>query len=242
MDEFEREWAIFSTNVERAARYFYQIKEIHNLLSAEIDAAKSEHKPDIGHFPIYNALSKNAQFWNDHEHKTIYSIIIILGCIFDSGDSHRIERLTTLANSCNVFHIENIKRRVNERLSSTPQIAESYLVNINVYDNDIYISNADIKKIRQYIQETRKAYHPLKSYRNKMIAHQDILPKEDRNRIRESVEYKLVEEIIERLIKIDNVFFNMYHNAISPDFSFHDQRIKRQAAEDVRNLIHQLQK
>ena len=235
---YKKEFEIFSNNINQAARLFYYHQEIDKQIYA--DGKKHENEPD-GYFhysKIYQAIEFNAQFWMDYKNFSIMSTIIILGRIFskDKGKdkSHHVERLIETAKKSDLFTKEKLKERTITGSQNASEWIDKFL------ERTYELSKLDFEEIEKFVSKIRKKWDQIKSLRNKVLAHQDIISDEKKSEIFKQSKYSTFEEIILDLLKVENILWQAFYNGEKPDFTYKNTRIHEAARKDVQSLLERL--
>lgn len=236
---YEQEFKIFSSNINQAARAFYYHQEFQRQVFD--DGIKHQNMPN-GYFQdskLFQAVQDNAQFWMDYKHCSIVFAVIVLGRIFDKDTkyqkSHHIERLIESANNnSGLFTNEKLRERKIKGSDNSHEWIDNYMKNTHELSQD------DFKNIYDYTKETREKWESVKDLRNKIYAHQDVIDDLKKNAIFEKGQYLVFEEIIQRLLTLENVFLEAYSNGSAPDFDFKNQQIKNAVLRDVKSLLEKI--
>lgn len=236
MDKFEREFNIFSSNINQAARSFYYHKEI----SRQVHEDGLRHKELLGgHFQdsrIFEAVNANAQFWNDHKKVTIMYTIVALGKVFDENKaSHGVKRLINLASKSDGFTKEKLRARKIAGSTNSNEWIDAYMLDV------VELETSDYRNFLRLAAQTRKLWKKnIKSLRNKIIAHQDVLSENKKMEILEKATYAVIENIIQKLLTVERIFFEAYHNGKKPDFDYVNSDIQSRVQSDVESLLARL--
>lgn len=235
---YEQEFKIFSSNINQAARAFYYHQEFQRQIYD--DGIKHQNMPN-GYFQdskLFQAVQDNAQFWMDYKDCTIVFTVIVLGRIFDKDKkyqkSHHIERLIESANNSGFFTNEKLRERKIKGSDNSHEWIDNYMKNTHELSQD------DFKNIYDYAKKTRENWESVKDLRNKIYAHQDVIDDLKKNAIFEKSQYLVFEEIIQRLLTLENVFLEAFSNGRAPDFDFKNQHIKNAALKDVKSLLEKI--
>ncbi len=98
---YENEFKIFSANIQRASRSFYYDREMQSQVYKDCQRQDNNYFQDS---KLYQAMQRNAQFWNDYKYSSILCTIIVLGRVFDKNNSsHSIKRLIKLSKETTSF-------------------------------------------------------------------------------------------------------------------------------------------
>lgn len=219
---YEKEFEIFSSNINQAARSFYYHQEIQRQIYD--DGIKHQNMPD-GYFQnskMFQAMQANSQFWMDYKHSSIVFAIIVLGRILDkNANAHKIERLIETAQKSGFFKNEKLRERKINGSNNSHEWIDNYMQNAHEF------SDNDFKKISDFASETRKKWKNVKDLRNKIYAHQEAMDDQKKSSIFEKSKYAVFEEIIERLLTLEHILWDSFHNGKVPDFNHKNQKIKK---------------
>ncbi len=102
------------------------------------------------------------------------------------------------------------------------------------------LNENDFSGIENYANETQELWDKISKTRNKIFAHQDILTDKKRLEILKNTEYSKIGVIIQRLLTLENIYFQAFHNGNKPDFTYKDSRVEKQAKEEIFSLLTQL--
>lgn len=235
---YEQEFKIFSSNINQAARAFYYHQELQRQIYN--DGIKHQNMPN-GYFQdskLFQAVQENSQFWMDYKHCNIVFTVIVLGRIFDkdtkSQKSHHIERLIKFAKNSELFKNEKLRERKIKGSDNSHEWIDNYMKNTHELSQD------NFKNISDYAKETREKWESVKDLRNKIYAHQDVIDDLKKSAIFEKSQYLVFEEIVQRLLTLENVFLEAFSNGRAPDFDFKNQQIKNAVLRDVKSLLEKI--
>jgi hypothetical protein len=107
-------------------------------------------------------------------------------------------------------------------------------------NNVTEISPKEYYRFLRYIGATRKLWDSVKDVRNKLYAHQDVLGAEKKSEILKKATYDIFEKIISRLLTIEKILWEAFHNGSTPDFEFANTKIFERAEADVSSLLSRL--
>lgn len=235
--DYEKEFNIFSSNINQAARAFYYHQEIQRQVYD--DGVKHQSLPD-GYFQdskMFQAMQANSQFWMDYKHSSIVFAIITLGRILDkNSNAHKIERLIKAARNSGLFNNDKLRERKIKGSDNADEWIDNYMNNAHE------LSSNNFAEILSFAEETRKKWETVKDLRNKIYAHQEALDDVKKAAIFKKSTYGAFEEIIERLLILEHIFLEAFHNGKLPDFDYKNQRIKNAVVEDVKSLLQRLSK
>lgn len=235
--DYEKEFNIFSSNINQAARAFYYHQEIQKQVYD--DGEKYQNLPD-GYFQdskMFQAMQANSQFWMDYKHSSIVFAIITLGRILDkNSNAHKIERLIKAAQNSDLFNNDKLRERKIKRSDNADEWINNYINNAHE------LSSKNFSEILSFAEETRKKWETVKDLRNKIYAHQEALDDIKKVAIFKKSTYGAFQEIIERLLTLEHIFWEAFHNGKPPDFGFKNQQIKNAVVKDVRSLLDRLSK
>lgn len=235
MDEYEQEFQIFATNIRSAARSFYYHRELMHQVYT--DGLKHQQLPN-GYFQdskMYQAMNSNSQFWETYNFSSIFHTILTLGRIFDKDPrSHSINRLSKLIKRSCIFSKEELRKRKISESDNANEWIDEYIDNVNEF------SQEDYQSIFQYIAETLEHWDCVKDVRNKLYAHQDVLGFDRKSEIREKATYDVIEKIIARLLTIEHILWEAFHNGRTPYFEYTNKEIFEKAKADVSSLLSRL--
>ena len=151
--EFRSELEIFDNEVEEAIQCFYAEQAIHNV------GRKNRS--------VYEALNRNAAFWNLTSRAFQANALIVLGRIFDKDSrTHSIQRLLNLA----VNHPEVFSRPALEK-RKRPQAGKW----TDEFMRTVYLpTKHDFGRLKQYADKQRAIYEEeYKHLRDKVFAHKE---------------------------------------------------------------------
>lgn len=233
---YEEEFRIFSNNVNQAARSFHY----HCEIKKQIHEDGIHHEKMGGYFQdskIFQAINENAQFWSDYIYSSISNTIIILGRIFDRNkNSHGIERLISQARVSALFTKEELRIRKVSGSDNANEWIDNYMANIRDFERSEYSS------FLRYIVKTKKLWSDIKKVRNKLYAHQAVINLATKTSILEKATYASIGEILSRLLVIEHIFFEAFHNGYPPNYDFENSDILKRAQEDIRTLLQKITK
>lgn len=232
---YEKEFEIFSANINQAARSFYYHQEIQRQVYE--DGIKHEEMPQ-GHFQdskLYQAMQANAKFWTDYKHSSIVFSVITLGKIFDKqSNSHKLKRLIETAENSGLFTKERLRERKIKGSSNALEWIDNYM------QTTYALSHDDFARIRGFGCETRTKWEKVKALRHKIYAHQEVMDDSKKAEIFEQSKYSAFEEIITRLLTIENIFQEAFDNGKVPDFEYKNLKVRESVARDVSSLLARL--
>jgi len=232
---YENEFEIFYSNINQAARSFYYHQEIQRQVHE--DGLKHEKMPNgcFQHSKMFQSIQTNSQFWTGYNNSSIVFFVITLGRIFDNNkNSHRIEELVDEAKKSGLFTKKMLRERKMKGSDNAHEWIDCYMMDAQE------LSCADFKEIIEYATETRSKWESVKGLRNKIFAHQDIIDEAEKSAIYEKSKYSIFEEIIERLLTLECIFFNAFNNGKAPDFNYKNSMIKNAVVKDVQSLLERL--
>lgn len=215
---YEKEFEIFSTNVNAAARFFYY----HSLI-----------RQSATDYPLYlEALNKNERFWKDYNYSSTLSFIIILGRVFDKPkNSHKIERLIAEAKKSGLFTNDELRKRKMKGSDNHAEWIDSYM-------QDAYeLNDKDWEVMETFVSETRKLWDDISDIRHKIFAHQQVLDDSKSLEITQKGKYDNIQTIIQRLLTFENVLWQAFHNGEKPDFEFINTRKENDAKKEIESLF-----
>lgn len=232
---YEKEFEVFFSNINQAARSFYYHQEIQRQVYD--DGIKHQNIPN-GYFQnskIFQAIEANSQFWMDYKHSSIVFAIITLGRILDkNANAHKIERLIETAEKSGLFKNEKLRERKISGSENAHEWIDNYMQGAH------QLSDADFKKISEFVFETRRKWEGVKDLRNKIYAHQEAMDDQKKSLILENSKYVVFEDIIDRLLTVGHIFWDAFHNGKAPDFDYKNQQIKKGVESDVKSLLQRL--
>lgn len=232
---YEKEFGIFSSNINQAARALYYHQEIQKQIYE--DGVKHQNLPE-GYFQdskMFQAMQANSQFWMDYKHSSIVFAIITLGRILDkNSNAHKIERLIKTARNSNLFNNDKLRERKIKGSDNANEWIEDYMKSTHE------LTDLDYNKITSFTEETRKRWEDVKDLRNKIYAHQEALDDNRKAEILEKSKYEVFEDIIDRLLTLEYIFWQAYHNGTAPDFDYKNQQIRKYIKDDVHSLLTRL--
>lgn len=232
--DYEKEFEIFSSNINQAARSFYYHIELNQQVYD--DGIKHQKMPD-GYFQdskFYQAVDANAQFWMDYKHGSILFVVIVLGRIFDPNpNSYSINRLVKSARESG-FTNEKLRERKIKGSDNSDEWIEDYMSDAHE------LLDSDFEEISNYAKEACTKWSNIKDLRNKIYAHQDVIDEERKIGIFQQGKYSVLEELIEQLLTLEHIFFQAFHNGKKPDFDYKNEQIKNDVVKDVASLLERL--
>lgn len=230
--EYEKEFKIFSSNVNHAARAFYYHREISKQVYEDGLRSQGVLNGRLDDSKLFQAVNANAQFWNDYEYTNIVYSIITLGRIFDSHEnSHGLIRLVNVAKRSNLFSRDKLRERKIIASPDSHEWIDSYMGNISE------ISRAEYWSVLRYVGKTRNIWREVKGVRNKLYAHQAVISEEKKREIIEGATYSKLEDLISRLLTIENIFLQAFCNGYKPNLSYKNTGVLIGVRKDVADLL-----
>ncbi|HNS44957.1 MAG TPA: hypothetical protein PKH37_07010 [Alphaproteobacteria bacterium] len=230
---YEKEFQIFSSNLNQAARAFYYHQEIQRQVYEDCMKYKSWQESNI-----YQAIQDNAQFWEDYKDLSILCFVITLRKIFDKDkngqESHHIDRLIKSVKNSDLFTNQKLRERKIKGSDNADDWIDEYMKNTH------QLSETDFSKIEDFVSATKEKWDSVKPLCNKILAHQDALTPQKRSQIFENSKYAIFEEIITRLLTVENILWQAYHNGQKPDFGYVNNKVRNAVAYDVVLLLGKL--
>lgn len=229
---YQKEFQIFSSNINQAARAFYYHKEINRQIHE--DGLKHDKPPEsyYQYSKVYSSVQENARFWNDHDSMSITYTIIILGRVFDKPKkSHKIERLLDQAKQSRLFTNEELRKRKTKDSPNSFEWIDKYM------EGSYELQDKDFLEIENFVKMTRKKWENIKDLRNKVFAHEEILEDEEKKRIYKNSNYQIFQEIISNLLTVEHIFWEAFNNGTKPDFNYQNTRIESYIKNDVTSLL-----
>ena len=122
-----------------------------------------------------NALNKNARFWNDYNYAALKTVIIFLGKIFDpDANAFSLSKLfNSVKSNLSHFSRDSLKRR-KVSIAVEFEGLDEYLADAHE------LGKEDTKLIKQQIREARIIWKKIEPLRNKIYAHDEMLPEEEK--------------------------------------------------------------
>lgn len=230
---YEEEFKIFSGSINSAARSFYYHREVQSQIYR--DYKKYKHYNDS---PLFKGVDANAQFWNDYNLQSISYCIITLGRIFDKNKkSHSVRSLVSVAKESRLFTIEKLRERKIADSDNASEWIDAYLIDKTNFNGDDYYG------FLRYIASAAILWkNNIKGVRNKFYAHQARLSPKTKKEILDKAQYDVVEEIISKLLTIEYIMFQAFHNGKKPDFNYKNETVRASASKDISNLLLRLSK
>lgn len=230
--EYEKEFEIFSRNVNQAARSFYYHQEIKKQI---YDDCQKQENGYFQYSELYQVINTNAQFWNDYEYSSLSYAIITLGRIFDKNKkSHGIRRLVKLAKQSNSFTTQKLRERKIKSSDNAKEWIDNYM-----YDKQD-ISSSEYFQLLRYIVETTQLWKQVKAVRNKFYAHQDVITDVSKQGILKKAKYNVFEDVIERLLTIEHVYWHAFFNGAPPNLKYKNDQVFNSSKQEVTKLLAQL--
>ncbi len=221
---YEEEFNIFSHNVQNAARWFYYNISINN------------HAKDVADYK--NLLRDNSQFWISHQESSIcYSIVTICKILEEDkkNQSHTIKRLISTAKNSGLFTKDSIRDRITKISKNNQEHIEDSMKTACALSDD------DFTNIENFANDIRDKSEPIKKIRHKFLAHQNVFADEDNKKeILNRAECSLIEDTINRLLTIENIFRQARNIGEPPDFKYKNSTIKEKVDQDVKSLLEKL--
>tara|TARA_R110002095_G_scaffold190414_9_gene168115 strand:- start:168 stop:836 length:669 start_codon:yes stop_codon:yes gene_type:complete len=219
---FEKEFLIFSGNISQAARAFYY----HVLVDEQV---KQERY-------LLKGVQNTPQFWQDYRLSNLLCAVIILGRIFDkNGRTHSLKSLIKNAEKSEDFSLESLRERKGEGLKEISVSVDEYLSDVHILDQE------DWAQINDFAQSIRVVWNShFKDIRNKIFAHEEKLNGEQKSEYFKKAQYAKLEEIIEKLLTLENVLFHSYHNGARPGFSWENNLQKSLVNAEVKKVLKKL--
>lgn len=233
--KYEKEFNIFSNNINQAARSFYYHQEIQRQVYD--DAMTHQNMPD-GHFQdskMFQAMEANSRFWGDYKNSSIVFSIITLGKILDKNTNcHKVERLIIAACMSGLFKNEKLRERKINGSDNAHEWIDSYMQNVHEFSDNDFIN------ISAFAKETRNKWDGVRALRNKIYAHQEDMDGQKKAAIFEKSKYIVFEEIIGRLLTLEHIFWEGFNNGEAANFDYKNQQIKKAVESDVKSLLERL--
>lgn len=229
--DYEQEYQIFLSNINLAARSFYY----HVELNRQIYRDGKRYKY-FQYSKIYQAVYANAQFWNDYKYSSVLTCIISLGRILDKPtNTHKVERLIEAAKKSGLFTNKKLRERKTKEIPNDPALVDSFMRTTHEF------SSQDFKTLEDFIAQTRKKWEEIKDLRNKIHAHQEVMNDDLRKKILQGATYRKIEEIIKRLLIVDRLLWEAFHNGRKPNFRRQqNKRVHNEVKRDVQSLLDKL--
>lgn len=220
---YKEHYKAFSQNVEYAARilqYYLRLSFVGDYNSDN-----------------YKALNYNARFWTDYNFMAVQTVIIFLGKIFDTQNkTHNLTKmLDALALNLDYFSRENLRARKIE-IGGLFDGLNDYIKNaheLNVTDVDL------IKSEAQKAEALWKKFKPL---RHQIYAHNQMLTDEQRKKLYTNLTYTELDQLVQILLNIVNVLYEIEFNGTKPDFNNDYARTVNRAKEESEKLLEALVK
>lgn len=224
---YEKEFKIFSTNVEIAAMSFYYLVKIDTELIKSFEDLPNEEPCST----LYEAMNSNADFWQHHQHIAKLGFIITLGRIFDTtNNSYNSQRVLNMATNSDILS----KPRIRERKIASSENAHTWIDQYIAEAHDF--SSKDVNELTKYCSTIKHLWDKdLKDLRNKVYAHQDISKP-----VFNKVERDVSEDIINRLLTIRHILWEAYTNGKKPDFAFKDKSVQLRVKKDITSLLEKI--
>lgn len=230
--EYEKEFQIFSNNVNQAARSFYYHTEIQKQVYEDCSKQENDY---FQYSKMYQAIDANAQFWNDYKYSSLFHAIVTLGRIFDRNKkSHGIRRLVKIAKQSGSFTTHKLRERKIKDSDNASEWIDEYM-----YEKQD-IGSSEYFKLLRYVVETINMWQQVKGVRNKLYAHQDVMTDTKRQSILETATYGTLEDIIKRLLTIEHIYWQAYYNGASPDLGYKNEQVLNRVQKDVTALLKRL--
>ena len=229
---YEKEFDIFSNNVGKAALTFHYHREFNERVYEDSPKQHNPQPNSLQCSKIFMGVDVNAGFWKAYSYSSIVCIIISLGRIFDDNKkSHGLCRMIKLAKKSNSF----AKVKLRERVISKSKIPSDKIEDFMKRTHEL--STDDFSDIEEYSKVTKEKWDSIKDIRNKIFAHQDMMDDYKKEAIFQKCEYIVFEEIIDRLLTIENIFCEAYKKGSKPDFTYKDTYFRGMVSEDVSKLL-----
>lgn len=215
---YEKEFEVFSTNINGASRAFYY----HTIINEK--AAKNED--------MLRALNSAALFWDDYRYFSILSVIIILGRVFDKNKrSHRLKKLIEDARASKHFTKESLRERKLVDSGNHVEWLEGYIQNAHE------LGSGDFDEMEDFAKEITDLWEKMAKIRKKIFAHQDIMDESRKTTIVQTGKYKAIEQIIQKLLTLEHVLEQASLNGKKPDYTYRDTSNREAAEEEIDDIF-----
>ncbi|GEM_PF-6447307 len=216
--EYKRHYNKFSQTVAYAARTWHH--HVHLNSRAAEDPA------------IHEALNKAPLYWLDQSYAAVQTTIIFLGKIFDNdGRAHNVDKMLNAArDEKDHFSKTELRKRKVESGGEFEGLDE-YIENATEPDSE------DFKAIQAEVKKAKIIWERIKPLRNKIYAHNEIMSDAEREALYEAVKNDDITEILQILMNISEVLWQIEFNGLKPDFSFNCTKPIEWAKDDIEELI-----
>ena len=224
MSLIEKYFKYYENELNVAASSFYAWKSINNIAVDDKD--------------VYNALNRNALFWNITQHSLQCTFFISLGRIFDIDD--QAFSIHKLLKAC----IENITEFSESHLRERKKGNGPEPDWLDDYMKGIYIpSENDFQRLRGEVSKQRKIYvDKLQSVRHKVFAHTDLLSIEKTHKFFAEATIGDIQDLLKFLFQIKRTIFELYHNGRKGEigeFHFDEEEYVLKDISSLMNLLKQ---
>ena len=198
--QFVAKLEIFRIEIESGIQFFYTWLTLHAI------ATKNEK--------VINLFNSSPIFWNTILRELQSSFIITIGRVFDSGHStHSIDKLLNLAHkNLDIFSKDSLALRKALNSINSKDWIDDYLKNVYVP------KNADLRKIKRYVDLRRKIYDKnYSSLRNKIVAHKEKLSDEQIRDLYSKADIKELQKLYTSICNVYEVLWQLLHNGRKPN-------------------------
>jgi hypothetical protein len=194
--KFEYELLVFDNEVHEAIRCFYIWRTLKKA------APKSQR--------IFHQLNRNAEFWNTVDNSVQSNSLIVLGKIFDKGETNNVERLLNLAKSSSAIFSKAAFRQRKERQNPNAS---------HIVDNLVKIvktpTSSDFRQLEAFEAARRRVYEKCyKQIRDQRYAHRERGV--DLSGVDALTNTTELSKLLADLKKLHDDFWIWYHNGLKP--------------------------
>ena len=193
---FEYELLVFDNEVHEAIRCFYIWRTLKKA------APKSQR--------IFHQLNRNAEFWNTVDNSVQSNSLIVLGRIFDKGETNNVERLLNLAKSSSAIFSKAAFRQRKERQNPNA----SHIVD-NLAKTVKAPTGSDFRQLEAFVAARRRVYEKCyKQIRDQRYAHRERGV--DLSGVYALTNTTELSKLLADLKKLHDELWHWYHNGMKP--------------------------
>ena len=235
MSNYEKEFQIFASNTNQAARSFYYHKEIHGQVGDDIRKYQEIPEGHPGTSELFQAMNANAQFWNDFSNSSSLFSLVTLGRIFDKpSKSHGIARLIKEIQSTDLFSKSELRKRKIAGSDNSHEWIDGFMQNIR------NTTREECDRFLLYVADTQKLWIEIKDVRNKLYAHQDIISPQKESEILGTATDEKIEKIILRLLTIKKALWEAFNNGANLNLEYGNTGLQMRVQTEVATLLDRL--
>ncbi|GLQ82883.1 hypothetical protein GCM10007881_64060 [Mesorhizobium huakuii] len=163
---------------------------------------------------VLEQIARNGHFWNDYEFLALNTVIVGLGRIFDTHkEAHSVDRLIKdLKAGLAHFSNDAVSARKKSNSSNHSEWLEKYMKDAQELDEK------DIEVIAEELMKAKDLWGKCRTMRDRVIAHSQAHPPEERSRIFASLSYDDILAVVQVLEAVESALFQAEQNGRKPNF------------------------